>query len=315
MIVCTTPDLSDGLRENISAETQLCVIQKKISKLDANEKKKTEILITYGNYGDAVSVEELAQLPNLRWIHVLSSGTEQLPANYIKKQSIIVTSSKGIHAIPISEYVITALLYFAKRIPDFRQCQKSMQWSYTVEMLEIHERTLVILGTGYIGAAIARKAKALGMEVVGVNRSGRGSDAFDRVVKLEQIREVLPDCDYLCSALPSTKETTDLIDHQMILHMKEGVVFINVGRGDLVVEEDLIQALKEGKIAGVALDVFKKEPLEDSHPFWQMDNVLVTPHASARTNRYMERALSIFLDNFHHLEDGISGNLVNKVVF
>lgn len=315
MIVCTTPDLSDELKETLAAQTQLRVHQKKIAELGARDKEETEILITYGNFEDAVTVEELEQLPNLKWIHVLSSGTEQLPANYTKEQSILVTSSKGIHAIPISEYVIAALLYFAKRIPDFRRLQERMQWSYSEEMFEIHEKTLAVLGTGYIGSEIAKKAKALGMNVIGVNRSGRDTDGFDRIVKMKRLKEILPDCDYVCSALPSTEETRNLIDHGMIRHMKEEVVFINVGRGDLVVEEDLIQALQSGKIAGAALDVFREEPLENGHPFWRMENVLVTPHASARTSRYMERALSIFLNNFSHFRNGETGNLANKVSF
>lgn len=315
MIVCTTADLSKQMQKLVMKETECKVVQKKIAMLDSNEKREAQFLLTYGNFEDEISAEDLKQLPNIKWIHVLSSGTEQLPQIVIADKEIVVTSSKGIHAIPISEYVLYAILYFAKRHTAFRKLQDQMKWSYTMEMHEIHGKTLGILGTGAIGSAIAEKAKAFGMKVIGVNRSGRCPAGFDQIYKIGQLKEMVPLCDYICCVLPSTKETTGLIDKKMISLMKDKVIFINAGRGDTVVEEDLEEALKAGKIAGAALDVFNKEPLKPGHPFWSMENVIVTPHASARTKMYMNRAITLFLENFRHFQNKQYDGMINKVTF
>ncbi|WP_340084033.1 D-2-hydroxyacid dehydrogenase [Siminovitchia sp. FSL H7-0308] len=315
MIVCTTSDLSAEMRQKIAKETQVPVVQRTINELSKREKNAVEILITYGNFDDAVTVEELRQLPGLKWIHVLSSGTEQLPITPIKDKNILVTSSKGIHAIPISEYVIFAVLYFAKHIPHFIKLQEQKSWSYTAGMSEVYGKTLGVLGTGVIGLEIARKARALGMSVIGVNRSGRHMAGFDEVHRVQRLKEIVPCCDYICSALPSTDETRNLIDKNIIQLMKDQVIFMNVGRGDVIVEEHLLEALRTGKIGGAALDVFKSEPLEAQHPFWRMKNVLITPHASARTNMYMFRALQMFLENFRYYQQNALQFMVNKVDF
>lgn len=315
MLVCTTPDVSIDLQKKLAEETQQTVVQNKVAELDEKDRYQAEILITYGNFEDAITVQETDRLPNLRWIHVLSSGTEQLPKDTIRDRALCVTSSKGIHSIPMSEYVICAILYFAKRIGDFRKLQDQMRWSYSLGMSEIYGKTLCVLGTGFIGTEIAKKAKALGMEVIGFNRSGRASDGFDQTYKIRHVNEFIPSFDYICNALPSTKETRGLIDKEMIRSMKDGVIFINVGRGDLAVEADLEEGLRTGKIGGAALDVFNKEPLEPGHPFWSMENVIITPHASARTERYMERALDIFIKNYHLYKENAFENMVNKVSF
>ncbi|GIN89053.1 dihydrofolate reductase [Siminovitchia terrae] len=315
MIVCTTSDISNEIIKKVIKETGCKVVQKKIQMLKSSEKYETKYLLTYGNFDDEVNAEELEQLPNLKWIHVLSSGTEQLPQSVIKDRDILVTSSKGIHAIPISEYVLGAILHFAKRITEFRKLQDQMSWSYTQEMFEVYGKTLGILGTGSIGSDIAEKAKVFGMNVIGVNRSGRRPAEFDQVYKIDQLKEMVPLCDYICCILPSTKETIHLIGQEIISLMKDQVIFINVGRGDLVIEEDLLKALKAGKIGGAALDVFKEEPLKTGHPFWSMENVLVTPHASARTKMYMNRAINLFLDNYKCYQKRQLDNMVNKVTF
>ncbi len=315
MIVCTTADISKELQKWVMEETECKVVQKKLPMLESNEKYDAQYLLTYGNFDDEIKAEELKQLPNLKWIHVLSSGTEQLPESVITEKGILITSSKGIHAIPISEYVLYAILHFAKKNTEFRKLQDEMKWSYTLDMSEIHGKTLGVLGTGAIGSDIAKKAKTFGMNVIGVNRSGRRPAEFDQIYIIEQLKEMVPLCDYICCVLPSTEETTNLIDKETISLMKDQVIFINVGRGDIVIEEDLVKALTTGKIRGAALDVFKNEPLKAEHPFWSMENVLVTPHASARSNMYMNRAIKLFLKNYQHFQKKQYDDMINKVTF
>lgn len=313
MILCTSSDLLKEQIQRIKEETQKDVIQNKITLLSEAEKHQVECVLTYGNFDDAITAEELEQLPNVKWIQTMSSGTEQLPYNAIKKKNIQVTSAKGVHAISISEYVMTAMLHFAKKIEKFQALKKSKLWNDSIEMFELHDKTLCILGTGHIGHEIASKAKAFGMNVLGVNRSGYHAEGFDRVYPLHQIVDIFPQCDYICSALPSARETRDLIKKETIGLMKDGVVFINVGRGDLVVEEDLIDALQTGKIRGAALDVFRSEPLEGGHPFWSADNLIITPHASYKTNRHINRVLTIFLANYVCFKSGNFIDMINRI--
>ncbi|WP_049662081.1 D-2-hydroxyacid dehydrogenase [Bacillus sp. FJAT-27231] len=313
MILCTSSDLLKEQLQRIREETQKNVVQNKIILLSEAEKQQVECILTYGNFDDAITAEELEQLPNVKWIQTMSSGTEQLPHNMIEKKNIHVTSAKGVHAISISEYVLGAMLHFAKKIEKFQVLKKNKVWADSEEMFELHGKTMCVLGTGHIGQEIARKTKVFGMNILGVNRSGNHVEGFDEIYSLHQIAEIFPQCDYICSALPSTIETRDLIKKETIDFMKDGVVFINVGRGDLIVEEDFIQALQAGKIGGAALDVFKSEPLEYGHPLWSTDNLIITPHASYKTNRYIHRVLAIFLANYNYFKYGDFEGMINKI--
>lgn len=313
MILCTSESLLDENIKKIEFETKTKVIQKKISFLSEIEKYQIQCILTYGNYDDLITAEDLEQLPNVKWIQSMSSGTEQLPYEIIAKKNICVTSAKGVHAIPISEYVMATMLYFAKKIEKFQSLKKSTTWDISIEMFELYEKNLGVLGTGHIGQEIANKARHFGMNVLGMNRTGYEVEGFQKVYSLNQITDMLPHCDYICSVLPSNVDTRDLINRKTINLMKDGVIFINVGRGDLVVEEDIVDALQTRKISGAALDVFRDEPLESAHPLWFMDNVIITPHASAQTNMFINRFLGIFLHNYFHFRSGDFSKMINRI--
>lgn len=313
MIICTHDDVTDEHAKEIAAKTGKEVTIGKIATLSDQHKEQAEILITYGNYDDSVFAEELAQLPRLKWVQALSAGTEQLPLAYMEKHGILLTSAKGVHAIPISEYVLGMVLHFAKKVDKFQFLKQRMVWGQSEEMFEVHGKTIGILGTGSIGSEIALKARAFGMKPMGVNSNGRSVDGFDQVYALRELDQLLPLCDYVCAVLPSSPETRDLIDARRIALMKDGGVFINVGRGDLVVEEDLYEALRTSKLRGAALDVFRDEPLPYHHSLWQLENLIITPHASAKTNMYVTRALDIFLQNYNLFQAGQQEGLINQV--
>jgi phosphoglycerate dehydrogenase-like enzyme len=317
LILCTAHEVTEEQLQKIKKETQEDVVQGKISSLSTDMKHQIEIVLTFGHYHDAISSEDLEQLPNLRWIQVMSSGIEQLPFDAMAKKDLLLTSAKGVHAIPISEYVLGMMLYFAKNIRWYTHLQKKKIWEHaeqiSEQMTEISGKTIAILGTGSIGSEIARKTKGLGMRTFGFNRSGHSANGFDRVYPLREIDEVLPACDYVCAALPSTQETKNLIHAKRISLMKDGVVFINVGRGDVIVENDLVEALRMGKIAFAALDVFQEEPLPVNHPFWKIDNLVITPHVSSYTNWYMPRTLDIFFANYRYYQERRFEEMVNRI--
>lgn len=312
LILCTT-DALQPFSEEIGEKTRQPVAVRRIERLPEERRDQVRIVITFGNYDDSVSSEELRSLPRLEWIQVISSGIEQLPLEYLSERGILVTTARGIHRIPMSEYVFSALLYFAKKIPAYARLKRDKTWGRFETMEELYGKTIGILGTGQIGGEIAYKAKAFGMTTLGVNRSGRLVQHFDRIYPLSEWEHILPLCDYVCGILPSAPETKQLINRRTIEQMKDGVIFINVGRGDLVVEQDLVEALERGKIAGAALDVFAQEPLDRRHPLWELDNVIITPHASAKTPMYVPRSLDIFYRNYALFRQGRTHDMINLV--
>lgn len=253
-----------------------------------------EILITYG---EDLSEHHIEQAKALKWIMVISAGLDKMPFSAIEKRNILVTNAKGIHRIPMAEYTLSMILQHARKADVLLEKQKQKAWDRRVPMTEIHDQTIGILGAGAIGAEIARLAKAFGMKTLGLNRSGATVDYVDRTFTYNRIGEFLADVDYLVSVLPSTDDTADFMDMEKFTMMKKEAVFINIGRGMTVKEEDLMEALSNGVISHAILDVFKTEPLPMDHPFWEMENVTVTPHISGISAKYQPRAFEIFITN------------------
>jgi phosphoglycerate dehydrogenase-like enzyme len=166
-------------------------------------------------------------------------------------------------------------------------------------MAELSTKTLHILGIGAIGGEVARLAKAFGMEVIGFNRSGVPHEFADETYKLEELDNHINRADYIVSVLPSTPSTKGFLKGKHFECMKRTAVFINIGRGDVVGEEVIIKALTEKKIDHAFIDVFEREPLEPGHPFWNLENITLTPHISSITNKYMPRSFEIFMHNLH----------------
>lgn len=166
-------------------------------------------------------------------------------------------------------------------------------------------KTILVLGAGAIGGEVARLGKAFRMTTLGVNRSGKPVESIDRLYTLDNLLEAIPGADYIVSVLPSTDETKDLLQKEHFKAMKESAVFVNIGRGDLIDEEVLIEALEAGELAHAILDVFDPEPLEKGHPFWRMENVTVTPHLSSKSGEYLPRTFAIFEKNMReYLKSG-----------
>ena len=212
-------------------------------------------------------------------------------------ERVAVTSAAGVHAGPLAEFALFGLLAFAKDLPRLLTDQRDRRWGhYTVG--ELSGQTLLIVGLGQIGDEVARLATGFGMRVIGINRSGT-ADAphIDEVHRTSELREYLGEADAIVISVPLTEETRGLIDAAAIAQMKPGAIFVNVGRGGVVDEPALIEALRSGKLAGAALDVFTSEPLRDDSPLWELPNVLLSPHTAGLSVRENERIAALFVEN------------------
>lgn len=246
----------------------------------------------------------LHDAPRLRWVHTPSAGVEHLLTPALVERDISLTNSAGVHAIPIAEFVIAFLLSHAKGLPALWAAQTRSHWTRDPEPLELLGATLLIVGMGGIGEALAERAAAFGMRVWGSRRLPRPSPHAERVVGPDGWRPLLPEADYVVVAAPLTPATHGMIDAAALAAMKPTAYLVNVARGPLVDERALIEALRAGRIAGAALDTFDQEPLPEGHPLWQMPNVFVTPHATAYSPRMHERQIALFLENLQRFRSG-----------
>ncbi len=266
-----------------------------------NDLLDADILVTYG---EDLTTEIINQVKNLKWIMVISAGLDQMPFEAIQKKGILVTNARGIHKIPMAEYTMTMILQIARKTKQLIYNEQECIWDRTIPMTEIYGSTLGVLGAGAIGTQIAKYAKAFNMKTIGLNQSGQTVENFDEIVTLSNLDKLLRESDYIVSVLPSTPKTNGMLNKSMFAQMKKTAVFINIGRGQTVVEQDLIAALEEGKIAHAVIDVFAKEPLPKGHRLWAMEKVTITPHLSGISMQYQPRAIEIFEKNLTTFLDG-----------
>ncbi|WLR54084.1 D-2-hydroxyacid dehydrogenase [Mesobacillus subterraneus] len=286
---------AEALRENVKKEFPQVSFEfhkgiKEELFLDA------EIFLTYG---EDLTDELIYKADKLKWIMVMSAGLDRMPFEACKKRGILVTNVRGIHKIPMAEFTVGMMLQHVKQMRFLWANEQDKAWERKLPMGELYGKTLLILGIGAIGGEVARLAKAFNMKTIGVNRSGREAEWADEIFTMENYREAMPQADFIVSVMPSTEETKHFLDESDFEMMKDTAVFINIGRGDLVKDEVLLVALQEKKIAHAYLDVFYEEPLKESHPFWMMENVTVTPHISSLTKNYLPRSFEIFKNNLH----------------
>ncbi len=259
-----------------------------------------DILITWvtgGGMFPLESVDFCVRSKNLKWIHGLSAGVEGVIYTPVcDKPGLRLTNAKGIHGIPISEHVLGFMLYHARQLGRIKKNQQAGAWVRFIPT-ELYGHTLTILGMGSIASAVAKRAKAFGMRVIGVKRTVVPLECVDMVLSEGEMDKALAWADYVVNLLPATPATKGILDAHRFAQMKDSAFFINAGRGMTVDTDALVAALQSGKLSGAALDALDPEPLPVGHPLWSMENVLISPHMSAETPHYMERAFQVFADN------------------
>ena len=253
----------------------------------------TDILLTWGT----MNLRPLYPTAlKLKWVHALSAGVENLVFPEIKVANTLLTNAKGIHGIPVSEHVFAMILAFTRGLTVSIRQQTQKNWK-RIPVDEIYDKTIGIVGLGSIGREVAKKAKGMGMRVIASKQTMTTELFVDELYTPDQLHELLSISDFVVIALPLVEETKNLITIKEFSAMKSSAYFINVARGAIVNQNDLITALQEGTIKGAGLDVFDHEPLAETSPLWDMSNVIVTPHLAALSPNYMDRAIKLFADN------------------
>jgi len=238
----------------------------------------------------------LLGLQHLKWLHLGGTGIDRLRPLSDFDPEIIITHTPGLNAEMIADYVICVILMLVWDFPRLIRNQSGRRWErWEVDRLE--GKTLALIGLGNIGRAVALRAMAMGMRVVGVKRSPESVPGVERVVGSEQLHEILSEADFVVLAVPLTGATRGMVGLREFRTMKETAYLINICRGAVVQEHALIAALKEGCIAGAALDVFENEPLPPDSELWGLENVIVSPHISSWSKDYRARSAKVFCIN------------------
>jgi phosphoglycerate dehydrogenase-like enzyme len=260
--------------------------------------------------------EVFAMAPKVRWVHSRSAGLDSLLFPELVESPVPLTNGTGVFSLSLGEFALGAILYFAK---DFRRMIRNQiagRWEQ-FDITEISGQTVGIVGYGDIGRAVATRVRAMGMRVLAVKRHGpplyNVDPLVDQIYSPEHRVEMISRCDYIVASAPLTPETRGMIGEAEFAAMKPSAVVINVGRGPVIDEDAMLKALTGGRIKGAGLDVFTHEPLPDGHPFYRLENVLLSPHCADHTADWLEQAMRFFLENFERFRKGEPlRNVVNK---
>jgi len=268
---------------------------------DYSQKEKLDSLLAWTDvlFGLIAPPNTIARAPNLKWIQVISAGVDRWINTDVWRSRIILTGVSGIHATPIGEFVMALMLMFAKNTPLSFKMMRTRRWQrYPTHTLR--GKTVGIIGLGHIGREVARLSKAFGMKVIATRRSNVSparARNVDLLLPQSRVKEMLEGSDYVVLSVPLTPETRHIVGEAELKAMRANAVLINIGRGQLVDEEALIQALEKRLIAGAGLDVTHTEPLPEKSPLWNFENVIISPHVSGGMEDYILRATDVFCEN------------------
>ena len=248
---------------------------------------ETDIIALWG-FTDPVPLLKAA--PRLKWLHSLSAGVEHLLPPEVVASDIIVTNSGGVHDHPVAERVMAMALALAHELPAAIRAQDRHEW-LRLPFQPLEDQTMLIAGFGRIGKSVAERARAFGMHIIAVKHRLTDEPLADEVVLEDGLADALGRADYVVCALPGTPDTEGYFDERAFAAMKPGATFINIGRGSQVVEPALIDALRQGTVAGAGLDVTATEPLPADSPLWDFPRVIITGHSAASSHGFFVRVL------------------------
>jgi D-2-hydroxyacid dehydrogenase (NADP+) len=248
----------------------------------------------------------------LKWVQALGTGVDNLIDRPVLRKNVIVTNVHGIHGPPVSEAALASMLALARNLPRAVRSQEKQQWVRFPAQL-LHNKTVGIFGVGAIAEALAPKCKAFGMRVVGVSSAPREVSGFDHMYESAELAAVAGEFDFFVLLTPLTEKTRNAIGARVFAAMKPSSFLINLARGGVVDEAALVEALGARRIAGAALDVFVEEPLPADHPFWAMDNVIITTHQGGFCDVYIDHAWPTLETNMRCFLAGDTGGMINVV--
>jgi phosphoglycerate dehydrogenase-like enzyme len=271
---------------------------------------KAEVIVM--THGPQLSRDLFATASKLKWIQALVTGTDYYVELLAERPDIQLTSTRGIHTTQMSELALIHMFMLNRGFRRIIHNEDKGHWD-RLDQRVLEEKTVGILGVGVIGEELAKRCKALGMTVIGISRTERELAGFDRFYSRERLAEAAAEVDFLIVLVPLEPETRFIVDGKIIGAMKENAYLINIARGGVVDEDALIEAVNAGRIAGAGLDAFITEPLPPEHPFWGMENILVTPKLGGASDLYIKRALPILEHNFDCYLKGNTGAMMNVV--
>jgi D-2-hydroxyacid dehydrogenase (NADP+) len=248
----------------------------------------------------------------LKWVQCLATGVDHLLRCPSLKPDVYLTSGRGIHGAPMRETIVFLMMGVAREARRLADAQKAHVWDRRYWSL-FTGKTAVIVGVGVIGIATAKLLKALEMHVIGVTRTPRAAEGFDEMMPTEQLKEAAGRADFLINILPATKDNLLLFDRALFAAMKPTAYYISAGRGQTVDEAALVDALRERRIAGAALDVFQTEPLPAGSPFWDLPNAFILPHLGGYTSEYEDLIMPLIVENMRLFLDGRQKQMQNIV--
>lgn len=239
----------------------------------------------------------IEKFKNLKYIQLTSAGFDRVDMDYINKNNIIIHNARGVYSIPMAEFAICGVLELYKQSRYFYNNQKHHIWEKHRGLLELYGKTVCIVGCGNVGTECAKRFSAFGATVLGVDITKPKTTEYDKYYSLKDIKEALAVSDIIILTLPLTEQTKNMFDDNMFSNFKTNAILVNIARGAIVKQDDLINGLKNGKLFGAVLDVFENEPLEADSPLWDMSNVIITPHNSFVGEGNEGRLSRIILNN------------------
>jgi len=243
---------------------------------------------------------DISLFENLRYVQLTSAGFDRVPLEEMHKRGITLHNARGVYSAPMAELALCGVLQLYKRSVAFYNSQKAHRWEKVRDLKELTDKTVCIVGCGSVGQACAKRFGAFECRVIGVDVVEMENPLFEEIYPLDVLDNVMPQCDIVVLTLPLTEKTRGLFDRERLLKCKAGAVLVNIARGAVVVEQDLIAVLESRHLDGAVLDVFASEPLSADSPLWDMENVMITPHNSFVGENNNKRLFSLILRNLQN---------------
>jgi len=254
---------------------------------------------------------QIKEMSKLKWIQLLSTGIDQLTKEIKSKSEIIITNIKGVYSIPISEWVVGKILDVTKCTRFFFEKQNEKKWEFNRDITELINKQVLIVGTGSVAIEISKRLKPFVKNIIGINTSGHLVKEFDDCYSISHIMNILPDSDIVVISLPLTEKTYHIFNYDLMKRIKDNSILINISRGGIINEYDLIKLLNEEKFVGVALDVFENEPLGAQSRLWNFDKLIITPHNSWFSDEIYERRFNVI---YHNLSNYLNRRRLENIV-
>ncbi len=240
---------------------------------------------------------DIKKFTNLKYIQLTSAGYDRIPMDYIKEKDISIYNARGVYSIPMAEWAVMSALELYKSSRYFFKNQSKRIWQKKRDIRELYNKKVAVIGCGSIGTEIAKRFKAFGCKIIGIDITPPKSKNYDKYIVTDQMDTVLSCVDIIVLSVPITDKTYHMLNINSFSKMKDDAILINLSRGGVVDESALMEALKKKKIYGAALDVFEEEPLNPYSELWDLDNVIITPHNSFVGDGNSERMFDVMINN------------------